>query len=414
MNDYNVTPKKGKNRHIKLEQVYNMDNIRLADKNARKGKARKYGPRKFDKKKEENLQLLRKSIISREYKTMSPIFEERFCDTKVRVLSKVYYPYHVAHHAFMQVVGPVMHRSYYYESAASINGRGIHYAKKHLEKYLRKHPNWKIYYTQVDFKKFYHNVNRQKLYNKFCQTFTDEGLRWLAKDIIWSLGKHNGLGESDGTIGIGIGMYPVQPLINFYLNDFDRDVSGIKKIKMLRYCDNILLLSTDKKQLEKAIKTIFKWAYEIFCQPIHTNIGIQLLCENHPISFVGYKFYQNKTFVRNNIRKRFFRKFKQAKKDKLRQVLISYKGWYECCNALGLWRQVTHMHSYKGFNTKPKQKYKPEPMRKFQFIYKNNLYLWNYTQIIKNPSIPEKVRVPLFVGMNKQRLYSQRVKIRQM
>ena len=47
--------KKGKNRHLTLEMVYNMDNLRAADKEARKGKICKYGVRKFDKNREENL-----------------------------------------------------------------------------------------------------------------------------------------------------------------------------------------------------------------------------------------------------------------------------------------------------------------------------------------------------------------------
>lgn len=408
--DYKTTPKKGKNRHLKLEMVYDMDNIRLADKEARKGKSKKYGPRKFDKNREENLQNLRKSLITRRYHTMQPNFETRFCDTKVRVLSKVHYKYHIAHHAFMQVIGPTLDKSYYYESAASIKGRGIHYAKKHLEKYLRKHPNWKFYHTQLDFKKFYHYIVRQYLYNKFCGTFSDRGLRWFAHDIIWSLGNHNGLTPSDGNTGAGIGMYPVQPLINFYLNDFDRVISKIKNIKYIRYCDNSLLISTSKKTLEKAIKIILKWSRKIFCQPIHTNICIQNLSKEHPISFVGYKFYQNKTFIRNNVKKHFISKIRHSKGEILRRVLVSYKGWLGCCNAMGLWKNITHMESFQGFDTKPKEKYKLPISKKFKFVYKNKLYLWNYNQIIKDPSIPEWERGYSSVGMREKRLLSQRWK----
>ena len=46
---------RGKHRNVKIEQVYDMQNLKLAEKEARRGKGNKYGVRKFDKDKEGNL-----------------------------------------------------------------------------------------------------------------------------------------------------------------------------------------------------------------------------------------------------------------------------------------------------------------------------------------------------------------------
>lgn len=311
--------KRGKNRHITLEQVYDMDNLRLADKEARKGKSSKYGPAKFDKHHEENLIALRDSLINRTYKTMAPEFEVRHCDTKTRVLSKVHYKYHVAHHALMQVILPTLEKSYYYESAASIRNRGIHYAKKHIEKYIRVvKKGKKLYQVQLDFVKFYHHIDRERIYNYLCKYFTNEGIRWLLHDIIYAMGDHNGLEESDGTEGMGIGLYPVQPLINFYLNPLDRKLAAVKGLKPYRYCDNILLIGESLEAIEKGIKIILEYAEVDLNQEVHTDYGIQTIDERHPVNFVGYKIYPTHTFIRDATKYKFKRKVKANRREDLR------------------------------------------------------------------------------------------------
>ena len=398
--------KKGKNRHLTLEMVYNMDNIRAADKEARKGKTCKYGVRKFDKNREENLIQLRKELMSLTYKTMQPVFEERFCDTKVRVLSKVHYRYHVAHHALMRIILPTLEKSYYYESSAAIKNRGIHYTKKHIEKYIRTRRNIKLYQVQVDFVKFYHHIQRDVIYNRLCKEFTNKGIRYLLKDIIYALGKHNGLYESDGTEGMGIGLYPTQPLINFYLNDLDRGICRIKKVKLFRYCDNLLMISPSKKSLEKALSYLSTYANNNLKQAIHTNYGIQTIDDRHPINFVGYKIYPMHTFVRNKTKYKFINKIKNSKNDTLRKVLVSYKGWLGCCNSLSLWKKITKLKSFNGFSTKPKKRYK-KINKKYKFIKNKQIYIWQYNHIKKCLYIPKKVKPCQFVLMKEKQKQSK-------
>lgn len=345
--------KKGKNRKITLAQVYDMDNIRTADREARKGKTQKYGVRKFDRHHEENLQAIAESIRNRTFHTMPPIFEERFCEHKTRILSKVHYPYHVAHHALMRIIMPVLMRSYYYESAASIEGRGIHYSAGHVRKWIDSHKSQPLWWVQVDFTKFYHHINRQKIYDRLCHTFNDPGIRWMLHDIIWAMGNHNGLEPSDGTEGMGIGLYPVQPLVNYYLNDFDREVARFKCFYS-RYCDNLLLIGDNPKELWRAVNFIRNYAANTLCQPIHTNIGVQRLDQTHPVDYCGYLFYTDHTFIRKRTKHQFKKRYTETINDpeQHRQVLSAYKGWLQHCNGMKLWQKVTNMKSFKELNIK--------------------------------------------------------------
>ena len=342
---------KGKNRKITLEQVYAIDNVIAAELEARRGKSKKYGTRKFERKAAKNIADIVMSIRNRTFKTMKPVLEKRKCEHKTRVLSKVHFPYHVAHHALMRVIMPVLERSYYYESAASIKGRGIHYAMKHVRKYIDRHNDRPLWWVQIDFEKFYHHIKRQKLYDRLCKTFNDEGIRWMLHDVIWALGNHNGLEESDGTEGMGIGLYPVQPLVNYYLNDFDRELAKFGCFYS-RYCDNLLLVGHSTKELWRAVEFIKRYARDVLEQPLHSNIGIQKLDEVHPIDYCGYLFYPSHTLLRKRTKYKFKRRFKQTldKPEEHRQVLSAYKGWLEHCNGLSLWRKVTDMKRFSDLN----------------------------------------------------------------
>lgn len=345
--------KKGKNRKIRLEQVWEMENLRLADRIARRGKSTHYGVRKFDADNEGNLLRLQESIRNRTFRTSAPTIERRYCEGKWRTLAKVKYYDHVAHHALMNVIMPILERSFYYESAAGVKGRGIHYAAKHVRKCLDMNAEKELWWAQTDFVKFYHNVIRQKMYDRLCKTFGDEGIRWMLHDVIWALGEHNGEKESDGSTGVGIGLYPIQPIVNFYLNDLDRRLSQTEGVKIFRYCDNILFIGDSPKAIWKAIDVLKDYAENELVQPLHNNIGIQKLDDVHPIDFVGYLFYKEYTYIRKSIKYKFKSKVtSNVSPDTMRSILSSYKGWLEHANGLTLWKKVTGMKKFSDLSIK--------------------------------------------------------------
>ncbi len=105
---------RGKNRKVRIAQVYDLDNLRRADHEARKGKdgPKKYhkGVRLFDKAPDRNLQDLSDDIRLENYHTSEGHECTRRCPCgKVRTLHKLpYYPDHIEHHALMQVIFPVL------------------------------------------------------------------------------------------------------------------------------------------------------------------------------------------------------------------------------------------------------------------------------------------------------------------
>lgn len=196
----------GKHRNVKLEQVYDMQNLILAEKEARKGKGNKYGVRKFDKHREENFIALQKMIRERTYHTSPAKIDEQWCPCgKVRKIVKLpYFPDHIIHHALMRVAGPAMTKSYYFDSSASIKGKGTEFARRRVRRWIDKHKDKDIVFAKLDFTKFYQNIDQGIMYKELCTMYHDDGIRWLFKEVITAVED-----------GLGIGLYPIQPIANF-------------------------------------------------------------------------------------------------------------------------------------------------------------------------------------------------------
>lgn len=341
---------KGKNRKVTLELVYQRENIEKAVKSSKRNKHNSYGVRKFDKDLEANIRKIEHELKTQTYVSSPPKFEKSRGAGKKRVLAKVKHYDNVIDHALMQVIGDVLIKSYFYESAASIPGRGIDYTMNHIRKYIDKHKGQTIYWSTLDFVKFYHYIVRQKIYDRLCMTFTNSGIRWLLHEIIWYLGEHNGLFPDDGTRGVGLGRYPIQPLVNFYLNDMDRDIARVKGCKNFRYCDNVLIMGTSIESVWEGNRVALGYADVYLEQEMHKNISVQVLTEDNPIIFVGRKFFKDHTLIINKTKYNFKRKAKQEDEAKRRKSLASYKGILMHIDGLHLWQKVTGMKKFSDFS----------------------------------------------------------------
>jgi len=341
---------KGKNRKVTLELVYQRTNIEKAVKSSKRNKGNSYGVRKFDNNLEENIRRIENELKTRTYVSAPPQFEISKDAGKKRILAKVRHYDNVIDHALMQVIGPVLEKSYFYESAASIKGRGIDYSMNHVRKYIDKHKYKTLYWSKLDFVKFYHFVIRQKIYDRLCKTFTDSGIRWLLHEVLWYLGEHNGLYPDDGTRGVGLGRYPIQPLVNFYLNDLDRELAKVKGCKNFRFCDDILIIGTSIEAVWEANNIALQYAGIELEQELHHNISVQRLTKDNPIIYIGRKFFREFTLIINETKYRFKRKAKQKDEDKRRKSLVSYKGMLMHIDGLHLWQKVTGMRKFSDFN----------------------------------------------------------------
>ncbi len=331
---------RGKHRNVKLQQVVTMANLEQAVSEARRGKSRNKGVLIYDRTPRENLERLQHDLSTMEYHTSEGHECWRRCPCgKTRKLHKLpFYPDHIAHHALMQVLMPHLIRALYQESGASVKGRGIHYTSKRTARWIDEHKGaGRIYYCKMDFVKFYESVDQQRIYDALCRMFHDDGIRYLLSEVITACEK-----------GLGIGLYPIQTLTNFYMSRLCREVCGKYKVKVEVYCDDVVILGLDKKEVWRAVNYVKGYAERMMNQPLHTGYSVQIIDEHHALDFVGYKFFLNHTLLRKRMKVKFRHKMRTLTDPTRRyHVATAYKGWLMHCDGLNLWRRVMNMKSFK-------------------------------------------------------------------
>lgn len=247
----------------------------------------------------------------------------------------------IVHHAVIQVLQPIFMHGMYEFSCGSIPGRGGHYGKKYLEKYIRENPGTKIKYCcKFDIRHFYESINTEILKNKFRKVIHDEKMLNILFSIIDS---NEVIYKNEITKkGLLIGFYPSQWFANWFLQDFDHYVKEVLKIKCyVRYVDDIVILSPNKRDLRRQFEQIREYLAGIDLQ-IKDNYQIfKFVYEKNgktygrPIDFMGFKFYRNRTTLRKSIVNSSTKKARKVcKKEKITHYdasqILSYTGWYKC------------------------------------------------------------------------------------
>lgn len=302
------------------KQICSLENLRLADSIARRGKLAQPGVIEHDRHRESDILALHQMLISKTYRT-SEYTTFTIFEPKERIIFRLpYYPDRIVHHAIMNILEPVFVSVFTADTYSCIKKRGIHAAARALKRSLADQAGTQ-YCLKLDIRKFYPSVDHKVLKKLLRRKVKDQDLLWLLDEII------------DSAEGLPIGNYLSQYLANFYLTGFDHWLKEEMKVRYyFRYADDIVILSSDKPSLhrllgeirdylEKNLKLHVKDNYQVF--PVDTR----------GIDFVGYVFRHSHILLRKSIKKSYARAIASGRG---RQSLASYEGWLIHCNGRNL------------------------------------------------------------------------------
>ena len=302
------------------KKVYSINNLKLADKNARKGKTNNYDVQAHDLNKDDNIINLYHILRNKEYKTSKyEIYSIR--EPKERIIYKLpYYPCRIVHHSILNVLKPILLPTFTSNTFNCIKGRGIIGAYKSIRKSLLDIDNTQ-YCLKFDIKKYYPNIDHDILKKILRSKIKDRDFLWLLDEVI------------DSAPGCPIGNYGSQWFANLYLTKFDHWIKENKRVKYyFRYCDDIVILGKTKQELHILFKEIQEYLHKELKLEIKNNHQI-FLVKNRGIDFVGYVFYHTHIMLRKNIKLRFLKMLKYNKNHK---SIASYWGWLKYCNSINL------------------------------------------------------------------------------
>lgn len=316
-----------------FERITNIDNIKLAHKQARRGKAFYAEVKMVDKDIDKHCFAIQKMLIDKTFTTSPYEIEERFDGRKMRTIYKLpYYSDRIVQHALLNVTGKIFTSSFIRDTYQSIIGRGTSDAMRRVMKVVRsdKCPNYAL---KIDIEKYYPSVDNDKLKLMIRSKIKCTQTLWLFDNII------------DSIKGLPIGNYTSQHLGNLYLNNFDWWVKQeVKPAGYFRYCDDIVFMSDSKAKL---------LAYKVRAVATLKLLGLNIKntwniynIKKHGLDFVGYVFTPYSTRLRTSIKMKFKTACKTVKKRSGNQDgdlsrIMAYKGWCKPCSAKMLWRTHT-------------------------------------------------------------------------
>jgi len=308
-----------------FNQICSVENLRLADQKARRGKLDQYGVKRHDQQREENLLALHEQLVNRNYRT-SEYLVRTIVERKTRVVYKLpYYPDRITHHAIMNILEPIFVAHFTADTYSSIKGRGLHLAADNVKIALRDKVNT-AYCLKMDITQFYPSINHDILKAQLRRKFKDLDLLWLLDEII------------DSAPGVPIGNYLSQYFANFYLTGFDRWVKQEKGVRYyFRYADDLVIFGADKQTLHALAADIRHYLSANLKLSVKDNYQVFPVAARG-VDFLGYKFYHTHTRLRKSIKRQFARRLAKGASG---QTVAAYWGWVKHCNSRNLMKKLT-------------------------------------------------------------------------
>lgn len=274
------------------EKIYDIENLRLAHKQARRGKSFYTEVKLIDENEDEYLYRLQDMLIHKTYHTSKYEVFEKKEGKKIRKIYKLpYFPDRICQWAIIQVIEPYLMRTLTDDTYSALPGRGVERARRKMVRALKTDPENTVWCLKIDISKYYPNVNIEKLKLKYRRLFKDNDLLWLLDEIL----------DSNPDTGAPIGNYISQYSGNIYLSDFDHRVKEVYHIKhYFRYMDDMVFLSSSKEELQNLIKEITKYLADEYDLKVKDSWSL-FRVEDRGIDFVGYVFRHDSIRLRKSI-----------------------------------------------------------------------------------------------------------------
>lgn len=365
-------------------KIISLDNLRLADEKARKGKTNTYGVKVHDKNREKNLLALHEALLTKTFKTSAyDVFT--IYEPKERIIYRLpYYPDRIVHHAAMNVLEPLWVRLFTYNTYSCIKGRGIEGCARRVDKIIKSFEGKPLFCLKIDIRKFYPSIRHRVLKRLIRRKIKDKDLLWLLDEIIDSASMDDTgrpLTEADKALdghedahGLPIGNYLSQYLANLCLCYFmhwvnERLAELVKaamglaekpRIECTEYADDMTFYAEDKAVLREALGQIrseiedglslkLKGDYQIFpvAKSRHDRHG-------RALDYVGYKFFREQKLMRKSIKQNFCREVARLNKREkplgvkaYKQAICPWLGWAEHSNSRHLLKTIIKKEYYE-------------------------------------------------------------------
>lgn len=312
------------------KKIIALENLELAYKKARSGKAYQRVVKEFDKDVTNNLKAIQSMLINKTFHTASYKTKMIYEPKKRQIFILPLSPDRIVHHAIMNVIEPIWEKMLIHDTYACIKNRGIHRGSTKTMEFIRKNK----YCLKCDISKFFPSIDHDIMYAMIKRKIKCPETLSLLKDIVYSC---------PGGKNAPIGNHTSQWFGNLYMNELDQYVKHVLKFKhYIRYCDDFILFSDDKKRLGLAAAKIKSF--------LEINLKLRMSkCDLFPVSrgvdFLGYRHFRGYILLRKSTAKRVRKRLKllpillekgRINFEYFRSSVASTIGWLKWANSHNL------------------------------------------------------------------------------
>jgi RNA-directed DNA polymerase len=329
------------------ERVISVENLRLADTKARRGKTASYGVRVHDKNREANILALHEALKNKTYRT-SEYSVFTIHEPKERVIYRLpYYPDRIVHHALMNVLEPIWVRSLTHNTFSCVKGRGIEGCATYVSRIIKRYKGRPLYCLKIDIKKFYPSIDHEVEKRVIRRRLKDPDLLWLLDEII------------DSAEGLPIGNYLSQFLANLLLSGLMHRLNERERVDCAEYADDIVVFADSKERLWEVLSVIRESFAELHLT-LKDNWQVFPVADNRfdrrgrAVDYVGYKFYRRQRLMRKGIKQNFCRATARLNRadpplelKAYKQAVAPWLGWAKHSNSKNLLHKIIKQQYYE-------------------------------------------------------------------
>ncbi len=324
-----------------FEKIISVENLLEAWKEFEIGKKNKKDVQKFSLNLIDNIFSLYNDLSNHTYKH-GGYQAFKINDPKTRDIHKAVVRDRLLHHAIYRILYPFFDRVFISGSYSCQIGKGTHKAINKFQKYFYKasqNNTMTCYVLKCDIKKFFANINHKILLNILNQYIPDKNIINLLKNVIKSFSS-----AKNKKVGLPLGNLTSQLFVNIYMNKFDQFVKHKLKAKYyIRYADDFIFLSKDKKWLKNLIPRISEFLEKELKLELHPGkISIQTFSSG--IDFLGYVVFPHHRILRTKTKRRILRKIAKNYSDLQKDIICKETFNQSLQSYLGI---LKHCEGYK-------------------------------------------------------------------
>ncbi|MBI3273945.1 MAG: group II intron reverse transcriptase domain-containing protein [Candidatus Colwellbacteria bacterium] len=315
------------------EDVISLENLLLAWQEFVHGKRNKADVQVFGRNLIDNLIDLHNDLTTKKYRHGG---YEAFTisDPKPRNIHKASVRDRVLHHAICRLLYPFFDFTFVHDSYSCRVGKGTHKALNRFRQFsqaVSQNHTRTCWVLKCDIKKFFASIDQHVLLGILQTYITDKDILWLLQGVIGSFYSTE-LGK-----GLPLGNLTSQLLVNIYMNELDQFVKHkLKARHYIRYADDFVLMSRDKKWLEEQIPMIESFLNNCLALRLHPDkVSIQTVASG--VDFLGWVHFPHHRVPRPATVRRMRRRIATHPTP---ETIQSYAGLLSHGNAFGLRQEI--------------------------------------------------------------------------